>query len=83
MTTTAKIEEDVDTIRENAPNWFTTGNRLVTKFDYEYYLKNTGVGSSIVGADIVDAKCMNNWEYLASFYKWLYDLGQNGKHIVY
>lgn len=55
----------------------------MTRFDYEYYLKNTGIGSSIVGADIVDAKCMNNWEYLASFYKWLYDLGMNGKHIVY
>ena len=82
-TTTAQIEESVDKIRENAPNWFTTGNRLVTRFDYEYYLRNTGIGSSIVGADIVDAKCMNNWEYLASFFKWLYDLGSNGKHIVY
>lgn len=81
--TTAQIEEDVDKIRDNAPNWFTTGNRLVTRFDYEYYLKNTGIGASIIGADIVDAKCMNNWEYLASFYKWLYDLGMNGKHIVY
>lgn len=81
--TTAQIEENVERIRYNAPNWFTTGNRLVTRFDYEYYLKNTGIGSSIVGADIVDAKCMNNWEYLASFYKWLYDLGMNGKHIVY
>ena len=82
-TTTASVEEDVDQIRENAPNWFTTGNRLVTRFDYEYYLRNTGIGSSIVGADIVDAKCMNNWEYLASFFRWLYDLGVNGKHIVY
>lgn len=83
MTTVATIEENVDKIRENAPNWFTTGNRLVTKFDYEYYLKNSGKGSSIIGSDIIDAKCMNNWDYLATFYKWLYDLGCNGKRVQY
>ena len=83
QTTKAKTEEGVDEIRDNAPNWFTTGNRLVTKIDYEYYLKNNANGISIVGSDIVDVKCMNNWEYLASFYKWLYHLGTSGKHIYY
>ena len=83
VSTTASIEESVDKIRDNAPNWFTSGNRLVTRFDYEYYLKNTAAGSSLVGADIVDAKSMNNWEYLATFYKWLWDLGSHGKHIIY
>lgn len=83
QSTSAKSEESVDEIRDNAPNWFTTGNRLVTKVDYEYYLKNNANGISIVGADIVDVKCMNNWEYLASFYKWLYYLGTNGKRVYY
>lgn len=64
--TTAKVEEDVDTIRENAPNWFKTGNRLITAADYEYYIKNS------YPSDIVDVKCMNNWEYVALFYRWLY-----------
>ena len=81
--TQARLEENVDQIRENAPNWFTTGNRLVTKVDYEYYLKNNANGISIVGSDIVDAKCMNNWEYLATFYKWLYQLGTTGKNVQY
>lgn len=69
--TYAKLEEDVDTIRSNAPAWFRMGNRLVTKGDYEYYIKNTPLFSSAIS----DVKCMNNWEYISTFYKWLYDLG--------
>lgn len=69
--THAKLEEDVDTIRSNAPQWFRMGNRLVTKGDYEYYIKNTPLFSSAIS----DVKCMNNWEYISTFYKWLYDLG--------
>ena len=60
-----------------------TGNRLVTRFDYEYYLKNARNSNSIIGCDIVDVKCMNNWEYMASYYKWLYELGTNGKFVEY
>lgn len=79
---TPKLEEDVDTIRENAPLWFSTGNRLVTKFDYEYYIRN--VASSKLGtSDLADVKCMNNWDYLATFYKWLYELGANGNFVKY
>lgn len=33
-------EESVDEIKLNAPNWFKTGNRLITKSDYEYFIKN-------------------------------------------
>lgn len=77
--TTPQVEESVEDIRNNAPLWFTTGNRLVTRFDYEYYLKNTRNSSAAFGCDIIDVKCMNNWEYLATFYKWLYSLGMNGK----
>ena len=32
--TTPRKEEDVREIRENAPDWFKTGNRLITRKDY-------------------------------------------------
>lgn len=32
-------EESVSEIKQNAPNWFKTGNRLITKQDYEFMLK--------------------------------------------
>jgi len=55
---------------------------LVTKFDYEYYIRN--VASSKLGtSDLADVKCMNNWDYLATFYKWLYELGVNGNFVKY
>ena len=69
--TNAVLEESVDDIRDNAPNWFKMGNRLVTHGDYEYYLKNHPYFRGLYS----DVKCMNNWEYVASFYKWLYNLG--------
>lgn len=77
--TTPLVEESVDDIKKNAPLWATTGNRLVTAFDYEYYIKNARNSSSMLNCNVVDAKCMNNWEYTATYYKWLYDLGVNGK----
>jgi len=61
---------------------FMTGNRLVTRTDYEYYLKNAHM-TNTVGEDVVDVHCMNNWEYMAAFYKWFYDLGANGKLVEY
>lgn len=68
-----KHEESVDEIRHNAPNWLKTGNRLVTKSDYEYFIKNAIYVKELVNSmTIVDVKCMNNIEYAASFYKWLY-----------
>ena len=83
LTTQPSIEQSVEDIRQDAPLWFTTGNRLVTRFDYEYYLKNARNSSELINCDIIDVKCMNNWEYLASFYKWLYELGTNGKLVQY
>lgn len=78
--TTPQVEEDVEQIRENAPNWFKTGNRLITAQDYEYYIKNS------YPSDIIDVKCMNNWEYLGIFYRWLYQYGQafhgNGRYYL-
>lgn len=48
---TAAAEESVDDIRRNAPEWFKTGNRLVTASDYEYYVRNR------FRDNIVDVKC--------------------------
>lgn len=67
-------EENVEEIRRNAPEWFKTGNRLVTNGDYEYYFKNKNA------SQIVDVICQNNWEYISTLYKWLYNLGINGNY---
>lgn len=66
---TGKIEESVEDIRRNAPNWFKTGNRLVTATDYEYYIKNR------FKTDIIDIFCQNNSQYISTFYRWLYNIG--------
>jgi len=63
------IEEDVDDIRRNAPEWFKQGNRLVTASDWEYYVKNR------FRDNILDVVCQNNWNYISTFYRWLYNLG--------
>ena len=68
--TTPIAEQDVEDIRENAPECFKTGNRLITKNDYEYFMKN------LVSGGIVDVKCMNNWEYMSTFFAWLYKIGK-------
>lgn len=65
-------EENVDQIRDFAPNWFRMGNRLVTQRDYEYFLNN----SPAFRASFADVKCMNNWGYMSTFYKWLYEMGK-------
>ena len=64
-------EETTDQIRDFAPNWFRMGNRLVTQRDYEYYLNN----SPAFREKFSDVKCMNNWGYMSTFYKWLYEMG--------
>lgn len=67
--TPAKAEEDVESIRINAPHWFKTGNRLITADDFIFYIKNRYV------TEVIDCMCQNNYEYVATFYKWLFDLG--------
>lgn len=62
-------EEGVDDIRRNAPEWFKTGNRLVTAADWEYFVKNQ------FKDNILDVVCQNNWAFMTSFYRWLYNLG--------
>lgn len=39
VSTTAQLEEDVEQIRQTAPDYYKLGNRLITKSDYEYYVK--------------------------------------------
>lgn len=68
-------EQNVDDIREMAPNWFKTGNRLITKEDYEFFLKANNGNAAFPG--VIDAVCMNNWDYMTTFYRWLYNLGIN------
>lgn len=69
--TKARPEESVGQIKDSAASWFRMGNRLVTKDDYEYYF-NT---SPIAAAFGTSFKCQNNWEYISTFYRWLYSLG--------
>jgi len=61
--------EDVNSIRSNAANTFKTQFRLVTTSDFDTYLKNNY--SNL----ILDAKTVNNWEYLAEHVRYLYNLG--------
>lgn len=68
-------EQDVDDIREMAPNWFKTGNRLITKEDYEFFFKANNQPEVFPG--VIDVVCMNNWDYMTTFYRWLYNLGLN------
>lgn len=65
-------EEDVETIRNLAPQYYMLGNRLISKYDYEYYIKNR------YAENIIDIKCQNNWDYISTFYGWLYKLGLHG-----
>ena len=67
--TLSQAEQSVDEIRMIAPEWFKIGNRLVTKHDWEYFVKNKFKDF------ILDVKCQNNWEYISTFYRWLYNIG--------
>lgn len=77
VTTGFTPEESVGDIRRNAPGWFKTGNRLITARDTEYFVK--AYGQELGLGDVVDVKCMNNMQYVATFYKWLYENGIKSK----
>ena len=70
-------EQNVDQVREYAPSWFKTGNRLITKDDYEFIFKGNAGNTGGAFNGIVDVVCMNNWEYVVSLYRWLYNMGIN------
>ena len=73
--TSAIREEGVEEIRSRAPHWFKMNNRLVTKEDYEFFIMNEPSISGMFNS----VKVMNNWEYVATFYRWLHQLGME-KH---
>ena len=64
-------EETVDDVKGTAPGWFKLNNRLVTKDDYEFYLRS----APEFKGTLADIKVMNNWDYASTFYRWLNQLG--------
>jgi len=62
-------EENVDSIRQNAPNIFRSQYRLVTESDYESYVQTNYANL------IHDIKVVNNWSYLSNYLKYYYNLG--------
>lgn len=67
--TDQQSEENVNEIRFNAPQAFRSQYRLVTKTDYEYYIKTNH--SNI----IKDVRIFNNNDYLMKYMKYLYNIG--------
>lgn len=62
-----QAEEDVESIRQNAPGVFRSQYRLVTEQDYENYIKSNF-------ANIIhDVKVVNNWTYLTEQVKYYYE----------
>ena len=74
--TSALKEEGVEQVRERAPHWFKMNNRLVTKEDYEFFIMNEPQISGMFN----QVKVMNNWEYTATFYRWLVQMGMSDRH---
>lgn len=62
-------KEKVASIKDNAPGIFRTQYRLVTADDFENYIRTN------FSTLIHDIKVMNNWEYLSTYLKYLYNLG--------
>lgn len=65
-----KTSETVEQIRSNAPSWFKRVGRTITTDDYVSYIKTNFF------SDIIDVVVMNNYQYMAKFYKWLWFLGR-------
>ena len=69
ISTYASPEESVENIRSNAPATFRSQFRLVTREDYETFIR---VNFSNM---IHDIKIFNNWSYVSDYLKYFYDLG--------
>jgi hypothetical protein len=61
-------EEDVNSIRTNAPKWFKSVGLLRSTEDYENFIWRNYF------KNIDSVKVINNWTYLATFFRWLYNL---------
>lgn len=62
-------DEDVESMRTNAPSNFRAQYRLVTAGDFKSFISTNF--SNVVHSTYI----MNNWEYLRSYMKYLYTLG--------
>lgn len=62
-------KDNAESIRRNSRAAFSRQNRLVTKEDYKTFL----LENNSQWADIV---VQNNWEYVSSFYGWLYAISK-------
>lgn len=60
-------EEDVDSIRKNAPGVFRSQYRVVTEIDHENYIKTNFANL------IHDIKVVNNWTYVTEQLKYYYE----------
>ncbi len=67
VSTAFKTMETVDEIKSSAPTFFRSGGRLLTSDDFENYI------IQYYSDTIHNTKVMNNWEYMSSFMKWVYD----------
>lgn len=61
--------EDVESIRENAPNFYKSQNRLVSKTDFESYIKSN------YGGIISSVKVLSNKEFLTKHIGYLQSIG--------
>lgn len=61
--------EDVEKIRQNAPNYFKQKGRLVTTDDIKSYVRTNFENV------LSDVEVVNNWDYLDKHIKYLYNLG--------
>ena len=62
--------ETVDQIRENAPNAFRMGSRLIIEQDFYQFVKKN------YATNVYDVAVMNNWAYMSEFQKWLLSYGR-------
>lgn len=63
--------ETVEEMRENAPKIFSTQNRLVTKEDYETFVRRS------FSAFIRDVRVLNNDTYTKQYLEYFYSIGLN------
>lgn len=68
--------ETVEQIRETAPSYNRTNDRIITKGDLEAFIKRD-YAQYIYGVNI-----MNNFEYMSKFYNWLYQYDALSKDVV-
>lgn len=62
-----QAEEDIDSIKKNAPGVYRSQYRVVTEADYENYIKTNFANL------IHDIKVVNNWKYMTEQMKYYYE----------